>query len=581
MRTALDPLVLAFKRDRANAAPFELNHYARLYWDDPLEFGWALNRAWEQRRPGPLARLWRIADLNAGLGVKWARRLAQLLLYGERHAETLELLHDARFGLLQDAEGQFTLARTLLGSGEPQAAVAAAARAAELDAAAEKEAAAVAAAAAPIMAAQPAAAGAMRWSGVRPLVDAYLGVGAAEAAARALAAFLGRGAVEAEELPDIHALIDAIVSVTGPGWAANLFCALERHYGEPEARADLRRISSVLLGEERAPLDAAFRTPGLRLRASGALAWARAGELEAAIPLLGELTFEFPKDPAARIGLSRAIGKDLLGKRPFRLTPPRGQRKIFDLFLFRDELRILKIKLHEMADWVDHFVIVEARQSHAGADKPLVFQENRDQFSAFEDKIIHVVVDAFPPYVRHPWAREMYQRDSGLFALDGLCGEDDLLIISDTDEIVSGAAVKNFKGGFASIAMERAELFLNHRRVSEPEDQKETSSLWRASYLPSLGLSYARITLRADKKAPRLTGAGWHFTSIAGTEGIIAKLTHQAHQEHAGTSERHVADALEQLRQGRFRPGWERCELDERFPAYIRENREEFADMLL
>ena len=54
MRTALDPLVLAFKRDRANAAPFALNHYARLYWDDPLEFGWALNRAWEQRRPGAL-----------------------------------------------------------------------------------------------------------------------------------------------------------------------------------------------------------------------------------------------------------------------------------------------------------------------------------------------------------------------------------------------------------------------------------------------------------------------------------------------------------------------------------------------
>ena len=38
---------------------------------------------------------------------------------------------------------------------------------------------------------------------------------------------------------------------------------------------------------------------------------------------------------------------------------------------------------------------------------------------------------------------------------------------------------------------------------------------------------------------------------------------------------------IQRLRAGQLQLGWERCELDERFPTYLRDHRDEFEDVLL
>jgi beta-1,4-mannosyl-glycoprotein beta-1,4-N-acetylglucosaminyltransferase len=66
--------------------------------------------------------------------------------------------------------------------------------------------------------------------------------------------------------------------------------------------------------------------------------------------------------------------------------------------------------LHEPADVVDRFVLVEATQTYTNKPKPLHYQENRARFSEFHDKIIHLIVDDLPD-AKNSWVLENYQRN--------------------------------------------------------------------------------------------------------------------------------------------------------------------------
>lgn len=573
--------MLAFKRDCLNAVPHALDDLARLYWDQPKAFNAAVKAAWDARRPGAFAELARVAAMNEDLSLKTAQRLVRVLLQGGRPREAIEVLQEPGFGMLGEGYGQMWLGRALLALGRPEAAWLAIGRAVEMDAGLKSEAKALAPVIAELIEARTAAEASGGWEASRRLICEYLMAGAAEAAGEALRAFVAGGQLEKKAYPDFHAALDTVLSLTAPDDGVSLFRAMERLYPKLDGRADLKLICEVLTQDGDLAEPPAWRTSRRLLRISGALAWARAGKLKSAILALGQISLEYPKEGAVRAALARAVGQDFLARHPLRLARRAGPRRIFDVFLFHDELRMLEIKLHEMADWVDHFVLVEARLTHAGAPKPLVFQENRSRFAAFEHRITHLVVDAFPDHVRRPWSRELYQRETGLLGLDGRCAEDDLVIISDTDEIASRRAVEGFSGEYARLAVERARYFLNYREALGEDEQREAGSVWRAGYLPSLGLGYARIAVRGDKKSPRLASSGWHFTSVGDSEGLAYKLRNAAHQEHAGLQQEHFDALLARLRRGELEPGWERCELDGRFPAYIRDHQDELADLLL
>ena len=75
---------------------------------------------------------------------------------------------------------------------------------------------------------------------------------------------------------------------------------------------------------------------------------------------------------------------------------------IFDCFSFFNELDILEIRLNVLASVVDKFVLVEAVRRHSGEPKELFFEKNKQRFSPFLDKIIHVVVDDEPELPPEP-----------------------------------------------------------------------------------------------------------------------------------------------------------------------------------
>ncbi|WP_421983667.1 hypothetical protein [Roseibium sp.] len=124
---------------------------------------------------------------------------------------------------------------------------------------------------------------------------------------------------------------------------------------------------------------------------------------------------------------------------------------LYDCFVFHNEFDLLEIRLREMGNLVDRFVLVEADQTQRGSPKPYYFDENRDRFSAWKDKIVDLQVrfpDKLPPALgvyknrrKKDWERENYQRNCIAEALEG-SGPEDLVLLSDVDEIIRASVLE-------------------------------------------------------------------------------------------------------------------------------------------
>ena len=75
---------------------------------------------------------------------------------------------------------------------------------------------------------------------------------------------------------------------------------------------------------------------------------------------------------------------------PVRAGPP---PRVFDLFLFNDEVELLEIRLHELRGAVDAFILVEGNATFSGQPKPKVFERVRGQprFLPFQGQLVHHV----------------------------------------------------------------------------------------------------------------------------------------------------------------------------------------------
>ena len=76
----------------------------------------------------------------------------------------------------------------------------------------------------------------------------------------------------------------------------------------------------------------------------------------------------------------------------FRYKMECDRPKIYDCFMLFDEMELLRIRFEELYDFVDYFVIVEARTKYNGDRKPLYFKKHEAEFEKFKDKIIYIPV---------------------------------------------------------------------------------------------------------------------------------------------------------------------------------------------
>lgn len=147
---------------------------------------------------------------------------------------------------------------------------------------------------------------------------------------------------------------------------------------------------------------------------------------------------------------------------------------IYDCFTFFNELDLLEIRLNILNDFVDKFVLVEGNKTHTGNKKRFVFEENKQRFESFLDKIIYIKVDDFPQLdisakdeFGNRWILENFQRDAIIRGLTN-CKPNDIILISDVDEIPNPNAIKKYKNGICVLEQKMMHYFLNNICVTTP-----------------------------------------------------------------------------------------------------------------
>ena len=241
--------------------------------------------------------------------------------------------------------------------------------------------------------------------------------------------------------------------------------------------------------------------------------------------------------------------------------------KIYDCFTFFNELDVLDIRLAELADAVDYFVLVEATRSFTGKPKPLHYAENASRYAAYQDKIIHIVVEDMPEgaqdaelenaLLKDAWRREYFQRNAIARGLGGAAG-DDLIMLSDADEIPRASALRAVragglaKGAIVFFALDQFCFRLNLKamnftwtkgtRLIEKQHLKQPQD-FRALRVRSGNkahqalLNPLRLRLEIASRFGRLlrprfiADAGWHFGYMGGNDAVRLKVQSFAHQE--------------------------------------------------
>ena len=115
--------------------------------------------------------------------------------------------------------------------------------------------------------------------------------------------------------------------------------------------------------------------------------------------------------------------------------------KLYDCFSYWDEDLLLDLRLNILDDYVDYFVIVEGNKTWQNNPKELRFDIKK--FDKFKDKIIYVPVEDMPDG-NNPYLRENFQRNCISRGLSKSL-DDDLILISDLDEIPNPEKLNKFK----------------------------------------------------------------------------------------------------------------------------------------
>jgi beta-1,4-mannosyl-glycoprotein beta-1,4-N-acetylglucosaminyltransferase len=215
--------------------------------------------------------------------------------------------------------------------------------------------------------------------------------------------------------------------------------------------------------------------------------------------------------------------------------------KVIDSFIFFNEIELLKLRLKELDKVVDHFVLVEATKTFSNKNKNLIYQDRKNEFSDYAEKITHVIVENMPPNRfwrstrRSAWIRQELQRNRIAEGIESLSpSPEDLILISDVDEIPDPETIGRLKqSGHDEIANLVQDLYYYDLSWKHPE--KWTLPIL-ASYRkiqPHLdNLHQLRIQRSTMEKKTLIQRGGWHFSYFGGVDAIITKIQNiSAHTE--------------------------------------------------
>ena len=204
--------------------------------------------------------------------------------------------------------------------------------------------------------------------------------------------------------------------------------------------------------------------------------------------------------------------------------------RIFDCFMFNDELDMLECRLTELSAVVDQFILLECAETHSRQPKPLVYRDNAARFRPWASKIysgfLHGLLET------DPMKRDEEQREAFVLALNAAGAQPhDIILQSDLDEIPTRDSVKHIEHHLWFSA-DRSNFLAMEQRLHCFAVDWEHPQGWRGT----VAARYAHIKSFSEMRhsretVPRLKNAGHHLSWLGGGAQAAKKLEAFAHQE--------------------------------------------------
>jgi beta-1,4-mannosyl-glycoprotein beta-1,4-N-acetylglucosaminyltransferase len=217
--------------------------------------------------------------------------------------------------------------------------------------------------------------------------------------------------------------------------------------------------------------------------------------------------------------------------------------KLLDVFLFYNEIDLLKARLEYLGRFVDHFIISEANIDFSGSPKAFILNEELLSTFPHHEKIIYHREEINLNSIKWKFKKWKYrkrtkkflwkiqdsQRNSTLKPLR-IFNSNDIVLFSDLDEFPSQSAIaegtklilnlKENKILFNAYSCEQ--IFFYYNIYNASPEEKFFGSIFTnlKSFRKFLPHKY-----RSDKnKLSHIQNGGWHFSYFMSEEKILTKV---------------------------------------------------------
>ena len=233
--------------------------------------------------------------------------------------------------------------------------------------------------------------------------------------------------------------------------------------------------------------------------------------------------------------------------------------KIFDCTTYYDEELIIDLRFNVLNEYVDKFIVCEAKFSHAGKEKKLNFDIHK--YPKFKDKIIYVVLENEPANLiyednlkkielaenvrTNSIKRIAYQRNKLFDAVNKVSDLNDYIFYSDNDEIPNLELFNPKKNKKKIIIFEQKLFYYKFNLLCDRINWYGTRAIkkrdlidfeWLRQIKPKKYPFFRLDTFFRNDKFINLEiipNGGWHFTRVISPEKIhLKELDTEHHDEY-------------------------------------------------
>ena len=204
--------------------------------------------------------------------------------------------------------------------------------------------------------------------------------------------------------------------------------------------------------------------------------------------------------------------------------------------MYFDEDLVLDLRFNILNSYVDKFIVAEATKDHSGRDKKLNF--NINNFHKFRDKITYIIVKDMPmnlKYYKKDWPvnhlRDQHQRNALSKGYEN-CDDNDLIMISDIDEMPDPNKIKQFeiKNKYACFIQKNFQSKINLLNISDKNWMGtkiiQKKYLKSPQWLRNIKTSKPAFWKFYKPRQPQLIyDGGWHFSFLKAPREISKGLS--------------------------------------------------------